>query len=84
MYKFIKIIFFASMMYIFVPVLKSEAQIVCTPTYFFGNKTCTNSSTGSSITQKKQDFFGNDIFQNNKTGQQTRCKKDFFGNYVCN
>ena len=84
MYRFIGITFLSALIYIFIPVSKGEAQIRCTPPDFFGNKTCTDSNTGSSITKKPRDFFGNDVYQNNRTGKQTRCKKDFFGNYVCN
>ena len=83
MYKIIGIIFLSGLIYVTIPASKSEARITCTPPDFFGNKTCTDSDSGSSITQKRPDFFGNDVFQDNRTGKQTRCKKDFFGNYVC-
>ena len=83
MYKILGIMFLSAMIYMIVPASKSEARITCTPPDFFGNQTCTNSSTGGSITQKPKDFFGNDVYQDNRTGRQTKCKKDFFGNYVC-
>ena len=83
MKKIIGIMFLSAMIYISIPDSISEARITCTPRDIFGNQTCTDSSSGSSITKQDRDVFGNDVYRDNRTGKTTRCKRDVFGNYVC-
>jgi len=83
MNKIIGIMFLSAMIYMIIPISMTEARITCTPKNIFGESTCTDSSTGSSITKQEKDIFGNDVYRDNRSGKTTRCKKDIFGNYVC-
>ena len=82
MHKILGIMFLSAMIYMIVPVSKSEAGMKCTPKDIFGNQTCT-SDDGYSVTKERKDIFGDDVYRNNKTGKVSKCRTDLFGNYVC-
>ena len=83
MYKLIIIMFLSAMIYMIVPTSKSEAETICGPKDIFGNETCTYDNGGGSVTKERPNIFGNDVYRDNKTGKTTTCRKDMFGNTVC-
>lgn len=81
MYKILSIMFFSLMIYMIVPISKSEARTECSKDVF-GNIQCRDSSGNSSTISR--DVFGNDQIRDNRTGKTTTCRTDVFGKYVCN
>jgi len=81
MNKIIGFMFLSAMIYMVIPALTSEAGMRCT-TDFFGKTRCTDYESGLDVTQD-QDFFGDDVYRDNNTGQTWKCRTDFFGDYVC-
>ena len=82
MYKLIGAMLLSAIIYMVIPVSKSEAGTKCTPPDIFGNQTCTDDS-GRSVTKEKTNIFGDDVYRDNRTGKTTKCRKDIWGNYVC-
>jgi hypothetical protein len=81
MYKIIGIMFLSAMIYMIVPVSKSEAETRCSKD-MWGNVQCSDSYGNSSSINK--DMWGNTVIRDNRSGKETKCSKDMWGNVVCN